>query len=249
MQKSIISLIVLLFAYSYPAYTQMKVQDGTVNNPTITAHPEAILELESTQRGFLPPRVSLVSTSNPAPLQEHVAGMIIYNTNDSIGLETGIYVNNGARWEKLLKRGDLTLNVGESISYNTQIPTYTANSIVLSTIRPDVLIIDGMRIDLLKLSQNYYAPRIYNVSSQNINITYQTFATQVNQNRSYIGNNLAVGSFVNIDSDTHVNWQNNITEVVTCNLIVNNSKWYRIIWFCYTNNSQYHIWNEVTRIY
>ncbi|MDR7370344.1 tail fiber domain-containing protein [Flavobacterium aquidurense] len=67
------------------------------NNPTII-NASAILEIESTNTGFLLPRLPLTNVSLSAPLAQHVAGMIVYNTATAKGLSPGFYYNDGTKW-------------------------------------------------------------------------------------------------------------------------------------------------------
>ena len=74
------------------ANAQVKIGDnpGTIN-------PNSILELESTNKGFLPARVTLVSLDNIAPLTgTFPAGMLIYNTGGAV--PAGYYFWDGSKW-------------------------------------------------------------------------------------------------------------------------------------------------------
>lgn len=78
---------------------------------TRTPNKDAILELFSANKGLLQPRVALVSTQNPAPLTQHVAGMRVYNTATQNDVTPGEYYNDGVRWNRLQTVGskeDLT---------------------------------------------------------------------------------------------------------------------------------------------
>lgn len=72
-----------------------------------TDHPnnDAYLELSSTDKGLLLPRLNLVALNNPSPLTAHVAGMIVYNTASGGTMENiiypGLYINSGVSWERL----------------------------------------------------------------------------------------------------------------------------------------------------
>jgi hypothetical protein len=74
------------------ANAQVKIGD---NPNTINAN--SLLELESTNKGFLPPRVALNSTASVAPLTGTVtAGMLVYSTGGT--LADGYYYWNGTAW-------------------------------------------------------------------------------------------------------------------------------------------------------
>lgn len=65
---------------------------------TVTPNPNAVLDLTSTNRGFLLPRIALSSTNSPSPLQSFVAGITIYNTALTGDVSPGIYFSNGTSW-------------------------------------------------------------------------------------------------------------------------------------------------------
>lgn len=74
------------------ASAQVKIGD---NPNTINAN--SLLELESTNKGFLPPRVALNSTASVAPLTGTVtAGMLVYSSSGA--LADGYYYWNGTAW-------------------------------------------------------------------------------------------------------------------------------------------------------
>jgi hypothetical protein len=74
------------------------------NNPN-SINANSLLELESTDKGFLPPRIALNSTASVAPLTGTVPnGMLVYSTGGS--LADGFYYWNGTAW-KLLATSEL----------------------------------------------------------------------------------------------------------------------------------------------
>lgn len=86
-----ISFIVFLFM---TIYAQAQVKIG--NNPA-TINSNSLLELESTNKGFLPPRVALNSISSVSPLTGTVpAGMLVFSTEGT--LADGYYYWNGTQW-------------------------------------------------------------------------------------------------------------------------------------------------------
>ena len=88
--KTLLSIVLLLILAS--AHAQVKIG----NNPA-TINANSLLELESTNKGFLPPRVALNSTASVAPLTGTVtAGMLVYSTGGT--LADGYYYWNGTAW-------------------------------------------------------------------------------------------------------------------------------------------------------
>ncbi|MDI9858986.1 hypothetical protein [Flectobacillus roseus] len=73
---------------SFSVTAQVKVGDnpGVINS-------SAILEIESTNRGFLPPRVNLLSETDATTIVNPAKGLLVYNSGTA--LKEGMYVNNG----------------------------------------------------------------------------------------------------------------------------------------------------------
>ncbi|MFM9945431.1 MAG: hypothetical protein ACKVQB_09395, partial [Bacteroidia bacterium] len=99
----------------------------------------SLLELESTTKGFLPPRVTLTSVSSYAPLtSEIVAGMLVYNSGSTIS--EGFYYWTGTAWRKLeggpsspvIKTASATLTKNETFVLVN--PSGTAATITLPAI-------------------------------------------------------------------------------------------------------------------
>ncbi|WHT40609.1 hypothetical protein QNH98_08710 [Myroides sp. mNGS23_01] len=68
--------------------------------PTINAN--AMLEIEAANKGLLLPRLELVSTTDFAPLQAHVAGMTVYNIKRQNDVVPGFYYNDGTKWQQMV---------------------------------------------------------------------------------------------------------------------------------------------------
>lgn len=73
-------------------------QTGSVGIGTNSPNANAILELNSSNKGLLMPRVALVATTNASPLTQHVAGMHVYNTAAVNDVTPGEYYNDGTKW-------------------------------------------------------------------------------------------------------------------------------------------------------
>lgn len=79
------------------------------NNPTLI-NPNAALEVESTNKGILLPRLGLTATNSFAPLAAHVAGMTVYNTaiagTAPNNVTPGYYYNDGTQWVRVATGAD-----------------------------------------------------------------------------------------------------------------------------------------------
>ena len=64
---------------------------------TTTPNASAKLDVYSTNKGFLPPRVTLTSATDAATIASPAEGLLVYNLG-SVGLQAGYYYWNGANW-------------------------------------------------------------------------------------------------------------------------------------------------------
>ena len=82
----------LFFGLAISSIAQVKIG----NNPN-TINANSLLELESTNQGFLAPRMALNNVNTVTPLTGTVpAGMLIYSSGGSVS--DGFYVWNGTKW-------------------------------------------------------------------------------------------------------------------------------------------------------
>lgn len=58
---------------------------------TTTPHASAKLEVNATDKGFLPPRVTLISTTDVSTISSPAIGLLVYNTGNNTGLAAGFY--------------------------------------------------------------------------------------------------------------------------------------------------------------
>jgi hypothetical protein len=80
-------------------HAQVKIGDNST-----TVNSASLLELETTNKGFVLPRVSLIDISSSSPLASGLlTSTIVYNTNASTtgGSGTGIYYWDGSKWNFL----------------------------------------------------------------------------------------------------------------------------------------------------
>jgi hypothetical protein len=151
--KSLVTTFILFLC----AITQAQVKIG--NNPN-TINANSMLELESTNKGFLPPRVALNNASLVAPLTGTVpAGMLVFSTGGT--LADGYYYWNGTQW-KLVATADLNV-VNKSASTTL---TKTETMVLASN---DITI----TLPAITASDNGLAITVKNVGSHTDLITIQ----------------------------------------------------------------------------
>ena len=100
MKKTVLLLFWLMCAASLGSFAQQKIKDGTVSGGNLP-NPNAILELESNNKGLLFPRVALTATTSPAPLTAFVNGMVVFDTATVNDVHPGFYYSDGTKWIRL----------------------------------------------------------------------------------------------------------------------------------------------------
>lgn len=98
MKKLLISSVLFLAVISAKSQVSIGL-DASVPNE------DAILDLQAQNKGFLLPRVKLISSDKPSPLKNHVEGMTVYNTaisgSGATYVSPGLYYNDGTSWIRL----------------------------------------------------------------------------------------------------------------------------------------------------
>lgn len=92
-----IILFNLILLFSSGIYSQTGINTTNPNK-------DAVLEIYSSTEfpgGLFLPLLELIQTTLADPLQNHVAGMFVYNTNTENDVVPGIYYNNGFRWVQI----------------------------------------------------------------------------------------------------------------------------------------------------
>ncbi len=65
---------------------------------TTTPDASAKLDVSATNKGFLPPRVTLTSGTDNTTIPNPATGLLVYNTGSNAGLAAGYYYWNGTSW-------------------------------------------------------------------------------------------------------------------------------------------------------
>ena len=100
MKKQLLLISAVLLT-TFSGYAQTKIKDGTVAGSPTLPNSGAILELESTNKGLLLPRVALSSTTTWGLSGSITAGMTVYNTATANDVTPGYYYNDGTQWVRL----------------------------------------------------------------------------------------------------------------------------------------------------
>ena len=72
---------------------------------TTTPDASAKLEVNATNKGFLPPRVTLTSGTDNSTISSPATGLLVYNTGNNAGLAAGYYFWNGGTWATIATAG------------------------------------------------------------------------------------------------------------------------------------------------
>jgi trimeric autotransporter adhesin len=99
MKKITINFLKSIFILNLVFYFQFS--NAQVGIGTTAPNASSILDVVSTNKGLLIPRVTLTSTTSPSPLLSHVAGMQVYNTVTAGDVTPAQYYNDGTKWIKI----------------------------------------------------------------------------------------------------------------------------------------------------
>lgn len=180
--KHIIFLGLLTSALWLNSTAQVKIGDSATN-----INSNSVLELESTNKGMVPPRVALVNIHQPDPLTSTLlSGTLVFNTNNQVidGVGKGLYIWEDNQW----KSPGLT-------SWNTNGNTGAGSSNALGTK-------DSTALNFLVFNQNAGSIHPggstflgYNAGSVNTHLTNTGIGFKSLQSNISGNNNTAVGYY------------------------------------------------------
>jgi|GEM_PF-7027193 len=253
--------LTFVFFIAVSVGAQTKIKDGSVPGGSLIPNANSILELESSNKGLLLPRVKLDSTGLSSPLSSHIEGMTVYNTSEMADVSPGIYYNDGSKWRALSSSKPaqsptdpvVSLKVGENFIYYKKNVPLTPAGPLLHDHFSDVPVLEGLRLEAFYSDITYYIPRWYNVSGTTKKYTYTSVSLLTN-NYDETNKELPDGAFENVDGDGLVYCSPSSSETVTADLLIN-EKWYRIIWYVFidrsinVNNTAYTVRISITRLH
>ena len=159
--KKLLFFIALTLFSATQVWGQQKIKDGTVAGQNLP-NKDALLELESLNKGLLHVRLELKELSDPSPLSAHTAGMMVYNTAQTADVQPGIYYNDGTQWVRLGSGDSSSETVTTLINNNDGTYTYTSEDGTVTVIDVPANVIEnfqtiiqdnGVRNEILNLIQ------------------------------------------------------------------------------------------------
>lgn len=179
------------------------------------------------------------------PATTHNSSLIRNAQNTYYGTDGSVWIWNGTMYISYVS--NYNLNIGQSVSIFRTMPNSDANNTVLAA--SGLITLDGLiRIDVRKVDNTFYSPRIVNISGATINITYSSHSS-IGDNKNEVNKSVTNNTAVDIDSNGIVYWTNSSVETITCNFVLPNGKWYEAEWFAYEVNSVKQIYITVRRKY
>lgn len=100
-------LLIVLSVIQYSNAQQVIVSDDAAYTTPASG---AMLDVKSTSKGFMMPRVALTSLTDQTTVASPATGLMVYNTGAGALTEKGIYFWNGTVWEKQLSAGSSSTN-------------------------------------------------------------------------------------------------------------------------------------------
>lgn len=122
--------ILIFLSNSNFTFSQIKIG----NNPK-SINKDALIDLESNDKGFLLPRIELVSINSPLPLSNFTSGMVVYNTTNKNNISPGIYYSDGLKWIRA-SNNPISSNINTEIKNNFEIVLNNEQSIFTT---PDII--------------------------------------------------------------------------------------------------------------
>jgi len=86
----------LSIIFSLLIFNSVYSQNIGIGSETFTPDPSAMLEVKSTDKGMLVPRVDIEDLSTAVPVTNPAVSLLVYNTNETTGV--GFYYWDGTEW-------------------------------------------------------------------------------------------------------------------------------------------------------
>jgi hypothetical protein len=157
---TIIFIVVSQYAYLQTASQQ----NGSTGVGTLSPHPSALLDLSSSSKGLLIPRVKLKSDTSKTPIVNPITSLLVYNNRDTSNVVEGFYYWNDSIWIPLVS--SLTIKNYESTDWRLQGNAVQSSQFLGTTNNSPIR---------LKINNNHSGF----ISSRNLAIGYNSMASGI----------------------------------------------------------------------
>lgn len=110
---------------------------------TSTPNASAMLDVTSTSKGFLQPRVALTGTTDTATIASPATGLMVFNTatagSGAAAVTPGVYYHNGTAWQRVANQAELATATATTTTFvngilGTSLTNVNGDPIVPSTL-------------------------------------------------------------------------------------------------------------------
>lgn len=114
-----IRIFLVIFSFSV-SLINLNAQSLAINTTAATAHVSSILDVSSSNKGMLIPRVALTGTADVVTITSPATSLLVYNTATVSNVTPGYYYWNGSAWTKMVNgtAWSLTGNSGTAAATN-----------------------------------------------------------------------------------------------------------------------------------
>ena len=121
-----------LFSFSILLLLTTTLTNAQVGIGTSNVNTSARLQVDATNKGFLPPRVTLTGTADVSTISTPATGLLVYNTatagTSPSNVTPGFYYYDGAKWQRIInQQPDATVSFNTA-DPNTGSPTFTPSN-------------------------------------------------------------------------------------------------------------------------
>ncbi|HOY33323.1 MAG TPA: hypothetical protein PKW80_15690 [Bacteroidales bacterium] len=113
-----LKLAVILFFVAFISFNECQSQNIGINNDGTAPHKSALLDLKSNNKGFLVPRISLISDTDAVTIASPAHSMFIYNTNELLPFGKTFYYNEkdsiNPHWVPFFQKYDAWHTIGNT---------------------------------------------------------------------------------------------------------------------------------------
>lgn len=177
----LIPFTVLLLSQIHISVTGQSIGIGTTS-----PNANSVLDVYSSNKGLLIPRIALTSSSTALPLSAFTTGMTIYNTSLINDVSPGYYISDGTKWNKLLTNSLGTWNLTGNATINQDF-----NFIGTSDLQNIVFKRNNINSGLLSDMQTSWGQGALNTTT--IGLSNTAFGAQALTANTQGGKNVAIG--------------------------------------------------------